>query len=164
MQPKCRIGAISSPMFVPCLRGGDSGVAKTEPTPPKRHRRPTLSPRLVCGPPDWGNNIANNTRRLTQNGAAFRSFAHIWLLAVWAVNSARKISRATLPTWRAVYLVRHDLFILLLPGQLPQRIIEGSPWSVLSPPEKSNPAENYPWRLSRSDASCRFCVRSRLFP
>ena len=33
----------------------DSGGAKTEPPLPKRLRRPTISPRLVCVPPEWRN-------------------------------------------------------------------------------------------------------------
>ena len=40
----------------------------------------------------------------------------------------------------------------------------GPPWSVFFPPARSTPAENYPWRLCRNSASCRFIGRSGLFP
>ena len=84
-------------------------------------------------------------RRLAQDGAARGSFAHIYLLSVeWPVDSAGKITKATLPTWRVVHLVRHGRFF--------------------PPLAKSTPTENYPWRLCQDSASCRFFVRSGSCP
>ena len=70
--------ASSSPMFVPSLREGESGVAKTEPTLPKRRRRPTISPRLACGPPEWKSSAAKTPEEICRQRRRFPKFrAHV---------------------------------------------------------------------------------------
>ena len=60
-----------------------------------------------------------------QSGDAFGSFALVRFLFVCTVNSSGEITKATLPTWRAAALVRHDRFCLRPTSQLPRRIIHG---------------------------------------
>ena len=105
------------------VRQVDSGGAKTEPTPPKSQRRPTLWSPWVSVPPEWGDATTYNPRSLTQSGAASRSFALVRCLSVWPVDSAGKITEATLPTWRGVHSVSHDRFFFLPPGRLPRTSI-----------------------------------------
>merc|ERR1711951_106919 len=68
--------------------------------------------------------------RFAQNGAAFRSFARVRLLSVWPVDSAGKITKATLPTRSVVRLVCHDRFCLRLPVPLPRRVTHGDPAQI----------------------------------
>ena len=65
-----------------------------------------------------------------QSGDAFGSFALVRFLSVCPVDSAGEITKATLPTWRAASLVRHDRFFLRPTSQLPRRIIHGDPAKI----------------------------------
>ena len=136
--------ASSSPMFVPSLREGESGVAKTEPTLPKRHRRPTISPRLACGPPEWKNSAAKIPEEICRQRRRFPKFrAHVSSLRTSGRLRRRNVQSDTADVARGP---------------------TGSPCSVLSPTNKSTRRKNYPWRPRQDSASCRFLVRSGLCP
>ena len=114
--------ASSSPMFVPPLREGESGVAKTEPTLPKRHRRPATSTRVACV--EECRRV--NSREDSPTTAPPSEVSSPYICPpVRPVDSTGKLTKATLPTWRAAQLVRHDRFFLRPTSQLPQEIIHG---------------------------------------
>ena len=144
MLPKVPPPASSSPMFVPCLREGESGVAKTEPTLPKRHRRPAFRPARLAVRVSGRVPPRKFPRRFAHNGTAFRSFEPVCRPSVRLVDYAGEMAKAPLPTWRVAQLTRHARFFLR--------------------PTSQHPGGNYPWRPCQDSASCRFLVRSGLCP
>ena len=130
--------ASSSPMFVPSLREGEYGVAKTERTLPKRLAWfagdslvcRTISPRLVCGPPQWKNSAAKSPEEICRRPGRFPKFrAHAWSLQT-SGRFAGEMAKATLPTRRMDQLVCHDRRLLRLTSEHCGKITHGDPVKI----------------------------------